>query len=117
MVPSNDYLVLALSCRFPVVFLPAGMVSDDDAYYNWLAGLLAADAGLPFGPALPYGVEVSVRDLDNGDSAVFVLNWGGGNVTAAVPAAAGGIDVLTGTRIDSQGSVALGPYGVAVIAV
>lgn len=96
----------------------AGMASDDAAFYEWLAALLAADAGLPpLAPALrlPYGVEVSTRDLNATAAATFVLNWGGANVTACVPAAAGGTDVLSGARIGPAGDVSLGPYAVAVI--
>ena len=66
---------------------------------------------------LPYGVEVSIRDLNATAAAVFALNWGGGNVTARVLAAGGGFDVLSGTRIGPEGDLHLGPYGVAVVSV
>ena len=85
-----------------------------------ILGILVVDAGLPpLTPALrlPYGVEVSMRDLNASHSAVFALNWGSANVTARVAAAAGGTDVLTGNPIGPQGDLQLEPYGVAVIAV
>jgi hypothetical protein len=93
------------------------MVSDDPAFSEWLAAILAADAGLSFLPALPYGIEVSIRDLETGPSAVFVLNWNGFSVNVTVGAAAGGVDALTGKDIGAQGLVEMEPYGVAVIAV
>ena len=58
-----------------------------------------------------------MRDINATAAAVFVLNWGGGDVTARVPAAAGGTDVLTGAQVGPDGDVSLGPYDLAVVAV
>ena len=88
----------------------AGAVSSDRAFYEWLAAQLAASAKLAFGPRLPYGVELSMRG-----STVVALNWNQHNVSFAVPAAAGGADVLSGGAIDAAGTIALGPYDVAVV--
>lgn len=98
----------------------AGFASDDASFYEWIVGVLVVDAGLPpLDPALrlPYGVEVSVRDVNATAAAVFVLNWGGANVTARVPDAAGGTDLIGGGRIGPEGDVLLEPYGLAVITV
>lgn len=89
----------------------AGAVSSDGAFYEWLAAQLAASAGISFGPRLPYGVELSMR----GTSAV-ALNWGARNETIVVPAAARGTEVISGAAIDAAGTIALGPFGVAVVA-
>jgi beta-galactosidase len=95
-----------------------GSVSSDPAFYEALAGLLAADAGLAFGPRLPTAVEVSVRDGVAPSTArcVFVINYNAGPANATVPIAGGGTDLLTGQIVGAGGVMALAPWQVAVVA-
>jgi len=88
-----------------------GAVSSNESFYEWVANQLAASAGISFGPRLPYGVELSMRG-----SSVVALNWNGRNETIVVPVAARGTDAISGAAIDAAGTIALGPFGVAVVA-
>ena len=88
-----------------------GTLGRDMAFYEWLAGLLAASVGVPFGPRLPYGVEMTQRG-----NATLLLNFGGSNATIPLPAcgAANCTEVLSGAGVGGAG-VVLGPYDVAVV--
>lgn len=104
----------------------AGTVSDDPAFYEWLAGGLARDAQLPWPgdaqgtpPRLPYGVTLSVRTgaaADNG-TAVFLINYNDFAVNVTVPEAANGVDVITGARVAPGGALLVPALDVAVVAV
>lgn len=95
-----------------------GSVSSDPDFYEALAGLLAADAGLAFGPRLPTAVEVSVRDgvAPSTTRCVFVINYNAAPVNATVPLAGGGTDLITGQAVGAGGVMALAPWQVAVVA-
>jgi len=104
----------------------AGTVSDDAAYHEWLAGVLARDAGLPWPgdaagtpPRLPFGVQLSVRTgaAAGGGSAVFVINWNNHAVNVTVPQAGGGVDALTGRAVPAGGALTVGALDLALVAV
>lgn len=108
----------------------AGTVADNVQFYSWMAQMLAADAGIAFGPQVPSGVEVSTRSVaapasggtcagpdGTYTSAVFIINYNEAPTSLVVPEAAGGTDVLSGTVINANGNVTVPGWEVFVVPV
>ncbi len=88
-----------------------GTVFREDSFYDALIDRLLRDAGVERWVTLPAGVEASVRQ-GSGKKLVFFINHSGMEQRVAITP--GKRDLLGGGALGE--SVALSPYGVAVIA-